>query len=73
MASMAKWGPKTWDVSPRKIMTLEGLSFSYTQTADSTSSSDATLFFMSFFMFFLPFAHTYFFSFWVLPDLGGGL
>lgn len=40
MASMAKWGPKTWDVSPKKIITLEGLSFAYSQTADSTSSSD---------------------------------
>ena len=40
MASMAKWGPKTWDVSPKKIMTLEGLSFAYTQTAGTSSSDD---------------------------------
>ena len=40
MAVMAKWGPKTWTVSPEKIVALEGLSFSYTQVADNNNSTE---------------------------------
>lgn len=40
MAVMAKWGPKEWAVSAKKIMALEGLSFSYTQVADNNTSTE---------------------------------
>lgn len=40
MATMAKWGSKTWAVSAKKVVTLEGLSFSYTQVADNNTSTE---------------------------------
>lgn len=40
MATMAKWGSKTWAVSSKKVMALEGLSFSYTQVADNNTSTE---------------------------------
>lgn len=40
MATMAKWGPKTWAVSAKEIVALEGLSFSYEQVADNNSSTE---------------------------------
>ena len=40
MATMAKWGPKTWGVSSKKALALEGLSFSYTQVADNNTSTE---------------------------------
>ena len=41
MATMAKWGSKTWAVSSKKVVALQELNFSYTQIADnSTSASD---------------------------------
>lgn len=39
MATMAKWGSKTWAVSPKKVLALEDLSFSYAQVADENSST----------------------------------
>ena len=40
MATMAKWGSKIWAVSPRKVVALEGLSFSYSQVADNNTSTE---------------------------------
>lgn len=40
MATMAKWGPKTWAVSSKKVLALEQLSFSYTQVADNNTSTE---------------------------------
>ena len=40
MATMAKWGPKTWAVSSKEVVALEGLSFSYTQVADNNTSTE---------------------------------
>lgn len=40
MAIMAKWGPKTWEVSAEKVTALEGLSFSFTQVADNNTSTE---------------------------------
>lgn len=40
MAQMAKWGPKIWTVSAKKVVALEGLSFSYTQVADNNTSTE---------------------------------
>lgn len=40
MATMAKWGPKTWAVSTKQVVALEGLSFSYTQVADENTSTE---------------------------------
>ena len=40
MATMAKWGPKTWAVSSKKVVALEGLSFSYTQVAENNTSTE---------------------------------
>lgn len=40
MATMAKWGSKTWAVSRNKVVALEGLSFSYTQVADENKSTE---------------------------------
>jgi hypothetical protein len=37
---MAKWGTKKWEVSPQKVVALEGLSFSYTQVADNNTSTE---------------------------------
>lgn len=40
MATMAKWGPKEWAVSSKKVVALEGLSFSYSQVADENTSTE---------------------------------
>lgn len=40
MATMAKWGPKTWAVSSKKVVALEDLSFSYAQVADNNTSTE---------------------------------
>lgn len=40
MATMAKWGPKTWAVSSRQVMALEDLSFSYEQVADNNDATE---------------------------------
>lgn len=40
MATMAKWGSKTWAVSTKKVLALEGLSFSYEQVADNNTSTE---------------------------------
>jgi len=40
MATMAKWGSKTWAVSSKKVLALEGLAFSYTQVADNNTSTE---------------------------------
>lgn len=40
MATMAKWGSKTWAVSSKKVVALEGLSFSYAQVADNNRSTE---------------------------------
>ncbi len=40
MATMAKWGPKTWAVSSKKVVALEGLNFSYSQVADNNTSTE---------------------------------
>ena len=40
MATMAKWGSKEWAVSSRKVVALEGLSFSYAQVADENTSTE---------------------------------
>lgn len=40
MAVMAKWGPKTWEVSAKQIKALEDLSFSFTQVADNNTSTE---------------------------------
>lgn len=40
MAVMAKWGPKEWAVSAKKVVALEGLSFSYEQVADNNTSTE---------------------------------
>lgn len=40
MATMAKWGPKTWAVSTKRVVALQGLSFSYTQVADNNTSTE---------------------------------
>lgn len=40
MATMAKWGSKTWAVTPNKVVALQGLSFSYTQVADENTSTE---------------------------------
>ena len=40
MAVMAKWGSKEWAVSAKKIIALEGLSFSYEQVADNNTSTE---------------------------------
>ena len=42
MATMAKWGPKTWAVSAKKVVALEGLGFSYTQISDGTDDKKTT-------------------------------
>ncbi len=40
MATMAKWGPKKWGVSSKKVVALQGLSFSYSQVADNNTSTE---------------------------------
>lgn len=40
MATMAKWGPKSWSVSSKKVLALEGLSFAYEQVADNNTSTE---------------------------------
>lgn len=40
MATMAKWGPKTWAVSTKQVVALQGLSFSYAQVADNNTSTE---------------------------------
>lgn len=40
MATIAKWGPKTWAVSSKKVVALQGLSFSYSQVADENTSTE---------------------------------
>jgi hypothetical protein len=40
MAIMAKWGSKTWEVTPQKVVALEGLAFSYSQVADNNTSTE---------------------------------
>ena len=40
MATMAKWGPKTWAVSSQKVVALQDLSFSYSQVADNNTSTE---------------------------------
>lgn len=40
MATMAKWGSKSWAVSSQKVVALEGLSFSYAQVADNNDSTE---------------------------------
>lgn len=40
MATMAKWGSKSWVVSSSKVVALEGLSFSYEQVADNNGSTE---------------------------------
>ena len=40
MATMAKWGSKTWAVSSKKVVALEGLSFSFAQVADNNTSTE---------------------------------
>ena len=40
MATMAKWGSKTWAVSAKKVVALEGLGFSYAQVADENTSTE---------------------------------
>lgn len=40
MAIMAKWGSKTWAVSSKKVVALQGLSFSYSQVADENTSTE---------------------------------
>ena len=40
MATMAKWGSKTWAVSTKKVVALEGLAFSYKQVADENTSTE---------------------------------
>jgi hypothetical protein len=37
---MAKWGSKTWAVSSKKVVALQGLSFSYSQVADENTSTE---------------------------------
>ena len=40
MATIAKWGPKTWTVSSKKVVALKGLGFSFTQVADENTSTE---------------------------------
>ena len=40
MSVMAQWGNKKWEVSPSKVVALEGLSFSYAQVADNNTSTE---------------------------------
>ena len=37
---MAKWGPKQWGVSDKKVLALEDLNFSFSQVADNNTSTE---------------------------------
>lgn len=39
MATMAKWGKKTWAVTKKKVAALDSLTFSYEQVADNNTST----------------------------------
>lgn len=41
MSTMAKWRNKEWVVSPREVLALENLAFSYEQQADNNSSTES--------------------------------
>ena len=40
MATMARWGSKSWSVSSNKVLALEGLAFSFQQVADNNTSTE---------------------------------
>lgn len=40
MATMAKWGSKSWTVSSKQVLALEGLTFSFQQVADNNTSTE---------------------------------
>ena len=40
MATIAKWGSKTWAISSKKIVALQGLSFSFEQVAENNASTE---------------------------------
>lgn len=40
MPMIAKWATKIWEVSERRIVSLSGLSFSYSQVADNNSATE---------------------------------
>lgn len=40
MATMARWGSKSWTVSSQKVLALEGLTFSFEQIADNNISTE---------------------------------
>ena len=40
MAIMARWGNKTWTVSSKQVVALEGLKFAYQQVADNNTSTE---------------------------------
>ena len=40
MATIAKWGPKSWAVSANQVLVLKGLGFSYARVADNNSSTE---------------------------------
>lgn len=40
MAVMARWGPKEWAVSAKKVVALQDLSFSFSQVADNNTSTE---------------------------------
>ena len=40
MAVIAEWHDKKWEVSDKKVLALQGLSFSYTQVAETNDSTE---------------------------------
>lgn len=40
MATMAEWGDKKWVVSPKKVLALKDLGFSFTQVADNNGATE---------------------------------
>lgn len=40
MATMAKWGSKSWAISSKQVKALEDLAFSYEQAADNNTSTE---------------------------------
>lgn len=40
MATMAKWGSKSWTISSKQVKALEDLAFSYEQVADNNTSTE---------------------------------
>lgn len=40
MATMARWGPKIWEINSKQVMALQDLSFSYAQVADENTSTE---------------------------------